>query len=207
MAKISTYTSKTTPVDADSLPMTDSADSNNTKRLTWANLKATLLSYFSGIYQPLIVSGTAQATTSGTEKDFTGIPSTVKRITVMLNGVSTNGTDNLLIQIGDAGGIETSGYLSGSQRDTGVESIAGFIIQNVNATVEFHGLMILTLIDASTFTWVASHTVYVGGISATYTTSDGAGSKSLSATLDRVRLTTTGGANTFDAGKVNILYE
>jgi hypothetical protein len=33
------------------------------------------------------------------------------------------------------------------------------------------------------------------------------GSKSLSQTLDRVRLTTFGGADTFDAGKVNITYE
>lgn len=39
-------TSKATPVDADSLALADSADANNTKKLSWANVKATLLSYF-----------------------------------------------------------------------------------------------------------------------------------------------------------------
>jgi hypothetical protein len=34
-----------------------------------------------------------------------------------------------------------------------------------------------------------------------------AGYKSLSGTLDRVRITTVGGTNTFDAGSINIVYE
>ena len=46
-----------------------------------------------------IVSGTAVASTSGTSIDFTSIPSWVKRITVMFNGVSLTGTDALLIQL------------------------------------------------------------------------------------------------------------
>ena len=45
-----------------------------------------------------ITAGTAVASTSGTSIDFTGIPSWVKRITVMFNGVSTNGTSNIQIQ-------------------------------------------------------------------------------------------------------------
>jgi len=58
-----------------------------------------------------IVSGTA-ATVSGTSVDFTGIPSWVKRITVMFIGVSTSGTSNILVQLGDSGGVETTGYVS-----------------------------------------------------------------------------------------------
>ena len=57
-----------------------------------------------------IVSGTSVASTSGTSIDFTSIPSWVKRITVMFDGVSTNGTSNLQVQIGDSGGIENTGY-------------------------------------------------------------------------------------------------
>ena len=45
--------------------------------------------------------GTAVASTSGTSVDFTSIPSWVKRITVMFNGVSTSGTSNPLVQLGD----------------------------------------------------------------------------------------------------------
>jgi hypothetical protein len=43
-------TSKATPVDADELPIVDSAASNVLKKLTWANLKATLLTYFNTVF-------------------------------------------------------------------------------------------------------------------------------------------------------------
>lgn len=77
-----------------------------------------------------LTSGTAQATTSGTQFDFTGIPSSVKSIRVMLSGVSLSGSDNVLIQIGDAGGIETTGYNSTSEyAAAGVASTSGFIIK------------------------------------------------------------------------------
>ena len=39
-------TEKTTPVDADMVPLMDSAASNATKKLSWANIKATLVAYF-----------------------------------------------------------------------------------------------------------------------------------------------------------------
>ncbi len=45
---------KTTPVDADAVVITDSADSGKTKRTLWSNIKATLKSYFDTIYQPLL---------------------------------------------------------------------------------------------------------------------------------------------------------
>jgi hypothetical protein len=57
--------------------------------------------------------GTAQASTSGTSIDFTGIPSYVKRVTVMFSGVSTNGTSLVQVRLGDSG-LETTGYLGGS---------------------------------------------------------------------------------------------
>ncbi len=44
---------KATPVDADELPLTDSAASFGLKHLTWANLKATAKAYFDGIYANL----------------------------------------------------------------------------------------------------------------------------------------------------------
>ena len=59
----------------------------------------------------VVNSKTAVATTSGTAIDFTGIPAGVKRITVMFNGVSTNGTSNYLLQLG-SGSVQTTGYSS-----------------------------------------------------------------------------------------------
>ena len=44
-------TGKTTPVDADTMPLIDSAASNVLKKVTWANLKATLKTYFDTLYQ------------------------------------------------------------------------------------------------------------------------------------------------------------
>jgi hypothetical protein len=154
-----------------------------------------------------VTQATSQATTSGTEIDFTSIPSWVKKITVMIVGVSTDGTSDLIVQIGDSGGVENTGYLGGSSSGaSGVLSAnftAGFGIRHQSAAGVRHGAMTLTLADTSN-TWVATG-VFATSDTGTFITS--AGSKQLSATLDRVRLTTSNGTDEFDAGAVNILYE
>lgn len=157
-----------------------------------------------------LTSGTAQASTSGTSIDFTSIPSWVKRITVSFVGVSTSGTSNVQVQIGDSGGVETTGYLgSVSQIAASTPSSAtlnsGFpVTLGIAAASVIHGSVVLSLVNAATFTWASTSTI---SYSNTAQTNVGAGSKSLTATLDRVRITTTGGAETFDAGSINILYE
>jgi hypothetical protein len=156
-----------------------------------------------------LVSGTAVASTSGTSIDFTSIPSWVKRITVMINGLSTNGTSDPLIQLGDSGGIENTGYVAGAAvmtgSSTGFSSTAGFPISGSwSAAVVFSGIITLALHDAATNTWTAS---VVGGRTDASGAFSGGGYKALSATLDRVRITTVGGVNTFDAGSINIMWE
>lgn len=155
----------------------------------------------------LIVSGTPIATTSGTAHDFTSIPSWVKRITIMLEGVSTNGTAELQIQIGDAGGIETTGYSGNfSALSTVVSTVAhsaGFRIASSAAASTAFGICTLTLLNASTNLWAFSSNIAHGNTTEMYV---GAGAKATSAALDRIRLTTTG-ADTFDAGSINIIYE
>jgi len=175
-------------------------DAITTDRITDANVTPAKLS------QPLTLE-TAQATTSGTSIDFTGIPSWAKRITVMLNGVSGSGSSSPMIQLGDSGGIENSGY-SGSIGYSGVASGAsafssGFLFNTgVAAATVTSG--VATLLNISGNVWVYA-------ISAAYADQayslSGAGTKTLSATLDRIRLTTVNGTDTFDAGEVNIMYE
>jgi len=158
----------------------------------------------------VITAGTVVASTSGTSIDFTGIPSWVKRINVMFSGVSTSGTSNVLVQIGKSGGIENTGYTSVVSYITGsvgsISSTAGYIATNANeASSIFNGNCYLNLLNASTNTWCLN-----GNLSwtVTYTaTLHFAGSKSLAGTLDRVRITTVNGTDTFDAGSINILYE
>ena len=156
----------------------------------------------------LINSATAQASTSGTSIDFTGIPSGVKRITVMFNGVSTNGTSATIIQLGYSGGVETSGYL-GSMSYQGAQALytTGIGVNNTgSASALRHGSTVITLVNSSTNTWSAMGVVGTTGAGSGETYSSGA-SKSLSGTLDRVRITTVNGTDTFDAGSINILYE
>jgi hypothetical protein len=152
---------------------------------------------------------TAVASTSGTSIDFTSIPSWVKRITVMFSGVSTNGTSNILIQLG-SGSVTSSGYTSNGGRIIGAtpttlgNTTAGFIICNVQAATDtLIGNILITNISSNT--WVASGSLIM--TNATPAAYYVAGNLSLSGTLDRVRLTMANGTDTFDAGTVNILYE
>ena len=147
---------------------------------------------------------------SNTVLDFTGIPSWAKRITVMLSGVSTNGTSIPLVQIGDSGGVENTGYLGTTSYFSGVgvasvNNTTGFLISNgagEAATAIRHGQIVISNLTGNT--WVCSGSV---GLSDTTRSSLLSYSKALSATLDRVRITTVNGTDTFDAGTVNIMYE
>jgi hypothetical protein len=154
---------------------------------------------------------TAIASTSGTSINFTGIPSWVKRVTVMFNGVSTNGTSALQVQIGDSGGIENTSYSSNAGIVTGdypgaagtQAATAGFLLQlqGQAATDTVSGHLVLTNVSGNI--WVGSG-IIVSGNSPIYLF---AGTKTLSDTLTQVRITTAGGTATFDAGSINILYE
>jgi hypothetical protein len=154
--------------------------------------------------QGTIKSGTAVASTSGTSIDFTSIPSWVKRITVMLQGVSGNGASHNLLQLGTSSGVTTSGYVcSYGYFGAPFSTTAGFGVYAGAAGEVVHGNAIITNLTGNT--WVFS---YSGGVSGTSTLgAGGGGSIALGATLDRVRLTHVNGTDTFDAGSINILYE
>jgi hypothetical protein len=160
-----------------------------------------------------VVSGTSVASTSGTSIDFTGLPSWVKRITVMFNGVSTNGTSFVNLQIG-AGSIQNTGYLSygayagASNSTAGAASTTAFLIDMGGPTAATlrYGTIVLSLLDSTTGTWTGVSNLGFN-VSAVYYMFIAGGTKSLSGTLDRVRITTVNGTDTFDAGSINILYE
>ena len=149
-----------------------------------------------------------QATTSGSSVDFTGIPAGTKWITVLFNSMGSNGTGLFGIQLGDAGGIETSGYLgnlSGINSGTsGQRAIyaSQFVIVNPAISAEaYAGIVHLRLFEASSYTWSMSNVNADEG--GGQTCFFGAGQKSLSAELTQIRVMT---ANTFDEGNVSIQY-
>ena len=153
----------------------------------------------------MLVQGTAQNSTSGTSITFTGIPSWVKRVTVIFNGVSTSGTSNVQIQIG-SGSVTNSGYTSQNWAGSASGVItSGFLLtQSFTAASTWSGTAQLTLIGSNT--WVATGIVVY--TNATSVGEQMAGnSPALSGALDRVVITTVGGTDTFDAGSINIQYE
>ena len=171
----------------------------------------TKLSVLSTGVSGVITQGTVATSTSGTSIDFLTIPSWVKRITVMLSGVSTSSTSILLVQLGDSGGVENTGYVSqagtvfntnNTTRGSSFTTGFGLYGQTSDATYTFTGVLIIFNITGTTFlasgSSLESTNVSVSTLS---------GSKTLSGTLDRVRITTVNGTDTFDAGTINILYE
>lgn len=188
-AQINASTEDTTPDKAADFVLTYDASASTQKKV--------LLNKLGGITKA------GPTTLSGTSIDFTGIPSGVKRLVVTIDGASANlNNSSLIIQLGDSGGIETTGYTSiTSAADS---STVGLIMHNiVTATDTVTGIMILELHDVSGNIWVGG-----GHLQTTTPAYIGfTGKKATSAVLDRIRITTGGGTATFDAGTVSLSYE
>ena len=152
---------------------------------------------------------TAKSAT-GTSVEFTGIPSWVKRITLILQGVSTNAASPVIAQLGTSSGYATSGYIgtcelvvNGGVAATTLSS--SFLLEfsgYTGAGATMHGLM--TVVNVNSNVWVAQGTIGRGDTGTACTVS---GSLSLANTFDRIRITSLAGTSTFDAGTVNVLYE
>ena len=190
------------------LPVANGGTGVTTSTGTGANVLGTSPSISGAVLTTMassvITSGTSQATTSGTSIDFTGIPSWVKVITLILNAVSTNGTGNFLVQIG-SGSIETSGYAGQAVRLRASDNAAGaafstaFILTEATVAANTNtGRVTLRLFGSNL--WVMDGHTFGGENYHQLTV----GTKTTSGALDRLRFSTP---DTFDAGSVNILYE
>lgn len=157
----------------------------------------------SSMASSVITSGTSQASTSGTSIDFTGIPSWVKRITVMFNGVSTNGTSPVIVQLGTGATptYTTSGYQSFVLYNGGTTNITnGLTTIGIGASDTRWGSMILSTSGSNSWTEIVGNAVGTNG-------GAGGGGITLGAALTAIRITTSNGTDAFDAGSINILYE
>lgn len=166
---------------------------------------ATARANLSAIKQTL---DTPQATTSGASKDFT-IPTGCKSFTVAWHDVSASGTGIVFIQLGDAGGVEATGYAGADNQvfnsgaTTGINGTTALFIQPAaTAANVIHGAARFTLVNSSTNTWVGTG---ASGNSDAAANQIFAYSKSLSQELTTVRFGVSSGS--FDAGEVNVLYE
>jgi len=153
-----------------------------------------------------ITAGTAVASTSGTSISFTGIPSWVKRITVMYSGTSTNGTSGVIVQLGTVSGFETTSYISsgaycGTSQYAVTTTVGLLATADTGSSVTMQGTQVISNITGNT--WVSSNVV---GRQDAYVFLGG-GNKTLGGTLTQIRVTTINGTDTFDAGTINIFYE
>lgn len=153
--------------------------------------------------------GTEVATTSGTAIDFTGIPSWVKKITLLMKAVSTNGGSDYIVRIGDTT-LATSGYTSvanyvnpGANSCTGTAYYGGFILtKDINSGTAFTATCTITLQSPGLYVWA-----FIGNNGLSGAGFFGSSYLDLGSTLNRVTLTTLGGSDIFDAGAINIMYE
>lgn len=163
----------------------------------------------SGAVYDSLQRGTSITLTNQTAPEFTAIPSWVRRITVMFQGVSSNGSGNYLIQLGTGSTTyTTSGYLgtstvSSTAGNNAANMSSGFLLNQSSqgAACVFHGSVTITNINSNS--WVAMG--YCGESDAARGWTTG-GSVSLSAALTAVRLFIDG-TQFFDAGTINIIYE
>ena len=142
---------------------------------------------------------------------FLSIPAWVKRVTVMLNGVSLSGTSYTQIQLGTSAGFVTSGYSSGVAAITSASAALGAVavttgLYTTGSTAQTDtasGGYLISNFSGNIWTFAGTG-VRTGNV-ATYFNS--AAPQSLSGALTQVRVITGNGTDTFDAGSVNILYE
>jgi hypothetical protein len=176
---------------------------NGTTRLTVNASGVTIPTLTATTVTGTITQGTAVASTSGTSIDFTGIPSWAKKITVMFDNLSCNATFSPTLRLGTSSGFEATGYNGGIVLSDGsLGSTVGIIMAETSlvAAATLSGHIVISLLNNNT--WAYAINGYA--LSAGYA---GGGTKTLAATLDRLRITTTQGTPTFDLGSINIQYE
>lgn len=150
--------------------------------------------------------GTYTATTSGTSVTFGSIPAYVTRIDIGLVGVSlSGGTDHLMIELGDSGGLETTGYLGSVVNPAGTSTATFSTAFDLNpgaasAANAWHGIVSLRLMDRSSNTWSMSSQIATSNTGGVH---HGSGSKALSGTLTQFALKVSGTpTDAFDSGAV-----
>jgi len=154
-----------------------------------------------------LLSRGTETSASAATAPYTSIPTTANRITMNFNGWSTNGTSPWIIQIGDSGGFENTGYVSACANLSAMTTATdGFLIFEAPVAANtYNGRIVLERVDSGGLTWTC--TGILTEASGTQDIRTSSGVKTLTAQLDRIQWTTQGGANTRDAGTVNVLIE
>lgn len=146
---------------------------------------------------------------SGTFVNYSGILQGAKRVTISFKQVGLTNADDILVQLGTSGGMESSGYRSSgglaitAAATTVVSSTAGFLIRVGDGNASFGGHMVLTLLDPTTNTWACSY----AGITSTGTFGAGGGDKALSGELTQIQINRSATGSFDGAGVFSVMSE
>ena len=138
------------------------------------------------------------ASTSGAQIDFNGIPAWANEVRIFVRGLSTNGSNNGLFQLGTSVGFESTGYDSSGD---GVAVTSGFLLFISSPNNGINGQAVFTRGQGATWDYLFSGAGSGSGIGR-----NSSGHKTMSGAVTRIRLTTAGGVNAFDAGSVHIAW-
>lgn len=181
---------------------------NTTSGLVATNAQDALDEVQENIETVSIRSSIEIPTTSGTQIDVTGIPATAKRVEVQFVNVSVTGTSPVCLQLGTSAGVHGSNYADTSSvtNSTAVSTIytlLGFCVGSpVSGTDANSGKVFLDRFGDSNI-WTA-----FGGTRQNQTRITTVGGQVLlPGTLDRIRLRSYNGTDSFDSGSIVVTWE
>ncbi len=140
----------------------------------------------------------SSVTLSGTSVDFTGIPAWVNEVEISVRELSTNGTSNGIFQLGTAVGFEATGYSSSGD---GTSITNGMLLSITASSNSINGTACFKRGPGLSWDYV-----FRGAGAGSGDLRSSVGFKTMTGEVTRIRLTTAGGANTFDAGTAHIRW-
>jgi hypothetical protein len=185
-------------------------DASPANGMTRLNTTFGLLEYYSAGQwrQDGIIRASSQNLNTTTGVDFTGVPSTQKRIDLVFEECSLSGSDNIIVQVTtNTTGLVSTGYEGGSCVQTGggntvISNTSGFVIQLANSSRVFSGVMSIYS-NTETNKVSSTHQGNYGG----NTQINGSSAIDIPSGehVTEIRVTRSG-SNTFDSGRVYLQW-